>query len=150
MPVDPKIVDKDLNEIENLINRLKLEWDRFFGGGSKTPPWQLQKDIERRLNAYKDTSELAYYHKFRINTINGKFTNMKEKCEKMLHYKDEGLTVYGKQITKTPSPPVPESKSPIITEKKQLSDYQNLYEAYIQARKKCGESISQLTYDSFT
>jgi len=153
MPVDPKVIDKDFNEIENLLNRLKLEWDKYFGGGSKTPPWQLQKVIENRLNAYRDTSELSYYQKFRLNTISGKFTSMKERFEKLLRQKEEGVTATGKYITQQPATPSP-TANPVSNIEKEVAtkqaDYSKLYEEYVQARKKCGESVSQLNYDNFS
>lgn len=152
MALDPKMVDKDLTEIESLLNKLKLEWDKFFGGGSKKAPWELQKLIEQRLSIYKDTSELSYSQKFRLNSINGKFTSMKERFDKQLRYKDEGLTTYGRQMRMPPVQEIPQAKAIITDEKKEdkkLVEYQKLFEEYVEARKKCGEPISQINYDNF-
>lgn len=153
MALDPKVVDKDLTEIENLLNQLKLEWDKFFGGGSKKPPWNLQQLVEKRLSVYKDTSELSYSQRFRLNTVNGKFTSMKERFDQQLRYRDEGLTAYGKPIT---APPIQENfKAKTVTtdekrEDKRLVEYKKLFEEYVEARKKCGESVSQINYDNFS
>ena len=169
MPIDPNKVDKDLAEIEILINRLKLEWDKFFGGGSRIPPLQFQKQVEERFKVYRDTSELSYSQNFKLNTILGKFTSSKKTWDKMLRVKEEGII----QGQKQPGKPVEASKtatsstasratpvqqsapskseSRLAGEKEADSHpYQELFEKYVETRKQCGESVASMKYETFS
>jgi len=154
MEIDKSKIDFELSQIESMINKVKLEWDRFFGGGSKTPPWQLQKEIENKLKLYsRDPSRLSYAQNFRLNSILGKFNSLKEKNEKLMRMKDEGYMAE-KKISLVSSPTTSadierEKKLAESTEKKEDEGYKKLFDEYIQARKKCGEAIDKIKYEIF-
>ena len=168
MPIDPNKVDRDLIEIEGLINKLALEWDKYFGGGSRVPPLQFQKQIDERLKAYRDTSELSYSQNFKLSTIQGKYTSSKDKWDKQLRIKEEGyvpgiktatksttatkpITVSMQQETKAAKAVSPATERGAGTEKSAPArPYQDLFEQYVEARKKCGEPVEQLKYESFS
>ncbi|OGF63066.1 MAG: hypothetical protein A2Y62_02440 [Candidatus Fischerbacteria bacterium RBG_13_37_8] len=153
MKPDPKKVDKDLAEIDVLLGKLKLEWDRYFGGGARVPPFQFQKVIEDRFRRYLDTSELSYSQIFRLNTIQGKFTSIKDRFERMLRFREEGLSVAGKVIPVTVVRSADEEKErpeEQKAEKEQQSHaFSELFDQYVAARKQCGESVVQLKIEAF-
>lgn len=154
MEIDKDKIDLELSQIEAMINKAKLEWDRYFGGGSKTPPWQLQKEIENKLKIYsQNPSKLSYAQNFRLNSILGKFNSLKEKNEKLMRMKDEGYMAEKKislvPSTSTSAATEKEEKVPESVRKGEDEGYKKLFDDYIQARKKCGEPTDKIKYEIF-
>ena len=57
-------VDEELNLLDESVRRLKIEYDVYFGGGSKRPPadtdWRVQTLIKKYCDGHKMSFGRAY------------------------------------------------------------------------------------------
>ena len=71
-------VDEELNQLEDNLRRLKIEYDAFFGGGAKRPPNDTEWRVTNALKKYSDGSKLTYAQRFRFNTIQQRYAKFSD------------------------------------------------------------------------
>jgi hypothetical protein len=66
-------VDKDLDLLEDTLRRLKVEYDIYFGGGSKRPPLETDLRAQSIIKRYFDKQDMKYAQHFRYKTLSEKY-----------------------------------------------------------------------------
>jgi hypothetical protein len=83
-------VDEELNQIEDGLRRLKIEYDIFFGGGSKRPPTDLEWRVQSMLKKHGDSQRLNFSQRFRFNSMQQKYAIYADLWRKKVNIKEEG------------------------------------------------------------
>jgi hypothetical protein len=83
-------VDEELSLLEDSLRRLKIEYDVFFGGGSKKPPTELDFRVHTMVKKHSDSSKMSYVQRFRYNAIAQKFALFSDLWRQKLKIKEEG------------------------------------------------------------
>src|ERR1700757_1446278 len=164
-------IDEELAQMERDIRQLKIEYDMFFGGGRKRPPTEVEWRIELLVKRYAERAgELKYGQRFRFNNLSQTYAKYKDMFRKRLAQREEGRVDrhYGAaakaieaeraraQAEASEKPTVAaaagESKSfrVVCTEpEKESEKVDQLFEAFVQAKKQAGEETSKLTRSGF-
>ena len=58
-------VDEELNVLDENIRRLKIEYDVYFGGGSKRAPADTEWRVQSLLKKFSDSSKLNFAQRFK-------------------------------------------------------------------------------------
>jgi hypothetical protein len=83
--------DEELSVLEDLVRRLKVEYDIFFGGGSKKPPQDIEWKVKNQFKRLSDgTTRLNSGQRFRFNTIQQRFALYNALWQQKLQIKEEG------------------------------------------------------------
>jgi hypothetical protein len=83
-------VDEELGVLEDLLRRLKVEYDVFFGGGSKRPPVDLEWRLQGLLKKNGDTQKLNHSQRFRYNAVAQRYAVFGDLWRQKLRIKEEG------------------------------------------------------------
>ena len=83
-------VDEELNHLEESLRRLKIEYDIFFGGGSKRPPTDLDWRVQAGLKKHGDSQRLTFAQRFRFNSLQQKYAIYSDLWRKKVNIKEEG------------------------------------------------------------
>ncbi|HWC16512.1 MAG TPA: MXAN_5187 C-terminal domain-containing protein [Terriglobales bacterium] len=83
-------VDEELNQLDDNVRRLKIEFDIFFGGGAKKPPTELEWRVQVAMKKYSDGRRMTYGQRFKFNTIQQKFAIYNSLWQQKLRIKEEG------------------------------------------------------------
>jgi len=141
-------VDEELDELDQGLKRLRVEYDQFFLGILKRPPNVLQGRMQKLIVKYSNQSLRKTHQKFRFNQLNSKFqiyrqqwgrtmrqiesgTYRGHRFKANLHDRERGL------IPKADAPQ-PEAETPAPSAKAGPMD--QLYDALLAARRRAGES----------
>ena len=143
-PEDPKVLDRQLDELEQGITLLKREFEMYFGGGSKKPPTDIQTKLAKDIKRFGLTSGLSYAFRFRYNTIVARFNTYNELWNKQLRLKEEGKYQTGSPI----QPPAQQTKTH-HAEKRAANPLESVYKDYVETRSKTGEGAPQMNFDGF-
>ncbi|HEY7401960.1 MAG TPA: MXAN_5187 C-terminal domain-containing protein [Candidatus Angelobacter sp.] len=159
-------IDEELNVLEDQLRRLKVEYDMYFGGGSKKPPAEIEWKVKTLLKRYSDGARMNYAQRFRYNTIQQRYALYNALWQQKLIIKEEGYrrpqdAVLGIQGIRTDEEheAAKELKHHATTaedgpfrmlfsgdsDQKQV---ESLFQALTEARKKTGEK-SSANLDSF-
>jgi hypothetical protein len=150
-------VDEELSMLENSIRQLKIEYDVYFGGGSKRPPADTEWRVNSLLKKYSDGKGMNYTQRFRFNTLQQKFALYNSLWQQKLKIKEEGyrrpqdavLGIAGMRIEeeqeaaaalalrrKHESEPFRTAVSDVTSDHESVK---KLYDAMIEARIKAGD-----------
>jgi hypothetical protein len=83
-------VDEELSQLEESLRRLKIEYDVFFGGGSKKPPADTEWRVTSILRKYNDGHRMNFAQRFRYNTLQQKYALYNGLWQQKLKIKEEG------------------------------------------------------------
>lgn len=83
-------VDEELSLLENSIRQLKIEYDVYFGGGSKKPPADTEWRVNNLLKKFSDGKGMNFSQRFRYNTLQQKFALYNSLWQQKLKIKEEG------------------------------------------------------------
>jgi Zn-dependent oligopeptidase len=83
--------DEELSVLEDLVRRLKVEYDIYFGGGSKKPPQETEWKVKNQFKRLSDgTARLNSGQRFRFNTIQQRYALYNALWQQKLQIKEEG------------------------------------------------------------
>jgi len=157
-------IEAELNVLDRNINALRIEYERFFAGDVKKPPFQSRKRVEDTLKNLRNTDVERAAERFRLNSIQSKYNSMSELWEKRLLAKEQGRVSLGAVILHPPTGPgharAPEAEPPVRQEaspnagasgsvEKRRVDFSPLFQRYVSAREALGEDVSKLRYERF-
>lgn len=83
-------IDEELATLDDNVRRLKVEYDIFFGGGSKKPPTDIEWRVQNLLKKHSDGHKLNYAQRFRFNTIQQRYALFSGLWQQKLRIKEEG------------------------------------------------------------
>lgn len=83
-------IDEDLTQLDEYLRRLKVEYDVYFGGGSKKPPADTEWKVRNLLRKYSDGSNMNSGQRFRFNTIQQRYALFAALWQQKLKIKEEG------------------------------------------------------------
>ena len=83
-------IDEELNQLEETVRRLKIEYDVFFGGGSKKPPTDTEWRVNSLLKKYSEGSKLSFAQRFKFNSIQQRYALFSDLWRQKLKIKEEG------------------------------------------------------------
>jgi Zn-dependent oligopeptidase len=83
-------VDEELSVLEDLVRRLKVEYDIYFGGGSKKPPQDIEWKVKFQFKKLSDGTRLNSGQRFRFNTIQQRYALYNALWQQKLQIKEEG------------------------------------------------------------
>jgi hypothetical protein len=155
-------LDEELNQLDDNVRRLKIEYDIFFGGGSKKPPKDLEWRVQATIKKHSDNRKLSFAQRFKFNTITQKYAVFNSLWQQKLRIKEEGyrrpqdalLSIQGLRPFDNDSEVIDISEpepfravfSDVDRESKQV---QSLYEAMIEARKHSDVKAAAGSFESF-
>jgi len=150
-------IDQALDNLEDGIRRLKIEYEIFFNGGAKKVPYDLRWRVESMIKRYGDYGKMSFAQRFRFNTLVAKFHSYSELWRRNLKNKEEGKPSYpGSAFADFETSVDGQStdnrvicqlvcKDPGSEEEK----VQNLFKSLIEAKRECGETPDTLQFDAF-
>jgi len=158
-------VDEDLSLLDENVRRLKIEYDVYFGGGSKRPPndtdWRVQSLIKR----YSDGHKMNFAQRFKFNSIVQRYAIYSDLWRQKLKIKEEGYrrpqdAVLGIQGMRGEQEEDAAAALQAGTERSFMlpcsdveADHdkvQLLFQAMMEAKKKNGEAVfDAASFDSF-
>jgi hypothetical protein len=82
--------DEELNALDDAVRRLKVEYDIYFGGGSKKPPTDTEWRVSSMIKRHSDSQKLSFTQRFRYNSIVQRYAVMSDLWRQKLKIREEG------------------------------------------------------------
>ena len=145
--MDTKQIERELDDMEMALNLLKRDYEIYFSGGAKLPPYDSQRKVESRIRKYSGVSSLNYAQRFRYNSITARFHSYVELWAKQMRYKEEGRTPSGSVIQHGQKSKREKRKGSVDA---QANHFQKLFNDYLKSKEKSGEKTSSLSFEKFS
>lgn len=144
-------VDEQLGRLEEDIRRLKVEFDIYFNGGSKRPPYDTKGRIETLIKRLADDRSLTYAQRYRYNSLVARHTSFMQLWRRTMQGREEGRdpAAHHRQAQQ-PASKSDEAQTFVCADARaDVSTVKNLFETLIEAKKRCGEPTDELSFQRF-
>jgi hypothetical protein len=148
----PPTPDEQLTRLEEDIRRLRIEFDIFFNGAAKRPPYDTKGRVETLIKRLGDDRTLTYAQRFRYNSLIARYNAFRDLWRRTMQGREEGrdpmaaARALARQQVQT-------TASPIFyvcdDAHKEVETVKNLYDSLINAKRSCGESVEDLSFPRF-
>lgn len=160
-------VDEELNLLDEAMRRLKIEYDVYFGGGSKKPPADTDWRVQHLIKKFSDSGKLNFNQRFKYNSLVQRYAIFSDLWRKKLKIKEEGYSrpqdaMLGIQGLRTEEEHAAEKAledSDAETGRPFMAvcsdadtdhdKVHSLYKAMMEAKQKAGEKSNSASFDSF-
>lgn len=83
--------DEQIERIEDDIRKLKVDFDIYFNGGTKTAPHQKRASLEARMNKLNGNRDLSFAQRYRLNNLISRYTSFRELWRRKLKAKGDEI-----------------------------------------------------------
>jgi hypothetical protein len=172
-------IDEELAQMERDIRQLKIEYDMFFGGGRKRPPTEVEWRIDLLVKRYSERGgEMKFGQRFRFNNLMQTYAKYKDVFRKRMAKREEGkvdrhfgaaakaieaerarVQALAQRTEATPAPTAP-SETTVAEQRafrmafsepeKEEQKVEQLYRAFVEAKKQAGEATEKVTRAGFS
>ena len=145
-------VDEQLKRLEEDIRRLKIEFDIYFNGAAKRPPYDTKSRVETMLKRLGDDRTLSFAQRYLFNSLTARFTSFRELWRRTMQGREEGRDAA--QAARASARDEASSREDAQTficddAHKDVPTVRQLYDALIEAKMKCGEPTDDLSFPRF-
>jgi hypothetical protein len=146
--------DQQLTRLEDDIRHLRIEFDIFFNGGAKRPPYETKGRVETLLKRLGDDRTLTYAQRYRYNSLAARYNAFRDLWRRTMQGREEGRDAVSahrastrKEITE---PKLVEPVSFVCLDAHhEVELVKNLYNSLIEAKQHCGEPTEDLSFPKF-
>ena len=152
-PVDSQMtVDEQLKRLEEDIRRLKIEFDIYFNGAAKRPPYDTKSRVETMLKRLGDDRTLSFAQRYLFNSLTARFTSFRELWRRTMQGREEGRDAAqaARAQARDEASHREDSQSFVCDDAhKDVPTVKQLYDALLEAKMKCGEPTEDLSFPRF-
>src|SRR5947199_4443509 len=88
---DPQpTTEEQLSRLEDDIRRLKIEFDIYFNGAAKRPPYDTKNRVDTIIRRLGDDRTLTYAQRFHYNSLASRYTAFRDLWRRTLQGREEG------------------------------------------------------------
>ncbi len=145
-------VDEQLTRLEDDIRRLKIEFDVFFNGASKRPPYDTKGRVETMLKRLGDDRSLSYAQRYRYSSLATRYNLFRDLWRRTMQGREEGRTPMASARASAKEQAVADfKKTSFVCEDahKDVELVKSVYSALIDAKKVCGEPVDDFSFPRF-
>ena len=147
---EPTIEDR-LTRLEEEIRRLKIEYDVYFNGGTKRPPYDSKMRVESHLKRLGDDRTLNFAQRYHYNSLATRYASFRELWRRMLQGREEGRDdrTAARAAHRQPVVPFTHSEFSCADVRHDVRTVKSVYDALIEAKRSCGEATHDLSFAKF-
>ena len=145
--------EEQLTRLEDDIRRLRIEFDIFFNGGSKRPPYDTKGRVETLLKRLGDDRTLTYAQRYRFNSLAARYNAFRELWRRLMQGREEGrdpVSAARAQVkTEANASPVEPVSFVCLDAHREIEVVKSLYTSLLEAKRRCGEPTEDLSFPKF-
>ncbi|HET6928796.1 MAG TPA: MXAN_5187 C-terminal domain-containing protein [Candidatus Acidoferrum sp.] len=160
-------IDEDLSALERDIRQLKIEYDMYFGGGRKRPPTEIEWRIDLVVKRYSERGgDMKYGQRFRFSNLAQTYAKYKDIFRKRVAQREEGkiqrhfgAAAKAIEAERARAQAATDAAASAQAAKvfrvvctapeKEADKVEQLYEAFVRAKKEAGEEMHKMTRAGF-
>lgn len=149
----PVTLDEQISQLEEDLRRLKIEFDVFFNGGTKRPPYDTKGRVETMIKRLTDDRTMKFVQRYAFNSLVARYNVFRELWRRELQDKEEGRALVRGSVSAAPGRAQQKELKPLVLGLKdpanEVAKVKQLFAAILAAKQKAGEEAGNLSYDRF-
>ena len=141
-------VEEQLVRLEEDIRRLKVEFDIYFNGAAKRPPYDTKGRVDTLIKRLADERTLSFAQRYQYNSLAARYSSFMQLWRRTMQEREEGR---GPSRRSSPAPqPEPAPATFVCSDPRgDVRTVRGLFDALVEARRSCGESTEDLSFARF-
>ncbi|MCA1591117.1 MAG: hypothetical protein LC754_00355 [Acidobacteria bacterium] len=145
-------VDEQLTRLEEDIRRLKVEFDIYFNGAAKRPPYDTKGRVETIIKRLADDRTLIFAQRYRYNSLVARHTSFLQLWRRTMQDREEGRQAVARVSAARKE--ADQEAAPLHTfvcadAHTEVATIKNLFQSLVEAKKQCGEATDDLSFPRF-
>jgi hypothetical protein len=144
--------DEQLARLEEDIRRLKVEFDIYFNGSAKRPPYDTKGRVDTLIKRMADDRSLSFAQRYRYNSLVARYNSFLQLWRRTMQERDEGRTLSTRQRQRSGAAErtAPEPRTFVCADPRtDVATIKSLYETLVESKKLCGEATDELSFARF-
>jgi len=149
-------VDDQLGRLEEDIRRLKVEFDIYFNGAAKRPPYDTKSRVETIIKRLGDERSFTFAQRYRYNSLVARYASFRELWRRSVQSREEGRDAAASaQAARaahgdgTRGANLERVTFACADARSDVQIVKNLYDAILEAKRKCGETTDDFPFPQF-
>ena len=151
--VDQVTIEDKLARLEEDIRRLKVDYDIYFNGGSKRPPYDTKLRVESHLKRIGDDRSLNFAQRFHYNSLATRYNAFREVWRRTMKDREEGRDAFtlhrAAREAQEKEKPFKSSTFACTDVRHDVQTIKGVYDALMDAKRACGEAGQDLSFAKF-
>jgi len=146
-------MNRELTLLEAELKRLEAEYNMFFAGRLKRPPWETRARVEATIKRLDRTPISNYGVRFRFTTLQTRCSRFIDLWDRALRAREEGRPGPLQQQRQTEPPPPDPLQDRIVKVEtfhdpnRESDKVRALYDSFVKARQAAGQE--RVAFDKF-
>lgn len=144
--------DEQLTRLEEDIRRLKIEFDQFFNGAAKRPPYDTKGRVETQIKRLGDDRTMNFAHRYRYNSLASRYNAFRDLWRRTMQGREEGRDAgaTARANAKREAAAAFKKTSFVCRDAhKDVELVKDLYTTLLEAKKACGEPTEDFSFPRF-
>ena len=143
--------EEQLNRLEEDVRRLKVEFDIYFNGAAKRPPYDTKGRVETIIKRLADERTLTFAQRYRYNSLVARYTSFLQLWRRTMQDREEGRHGAPARRSANAEDAAQEPASTFVCDdaRKDIGTVKSLYETLVEAKRRCGEPTEDLSFARF-
>ena len=145
--------DQQLTRLEDDIRHLRIEFDIFFNGGAKRPPYDTKGRVETLLKRLGDDRTLTYAQRYRYTSLASRYNAFRDLWRRTMQGREEGRDAASAARASAHREAAETKVEPVsvvcIDAHHEVDLVKDLYNSLIEAKRHCGEPTEDLSFPKF-
>jgi hypothetical protein len=142
-------VEEQLARLEEDIRRLKVEFDIYFNGAAKRPPYDTKGRVETLIKRLADERTLSFAQRYHYNSLAARYSSFMQLWRRTMQDREEGRGPSQRRHVPQPAPEAAPATFVCADPRGDVRTVRGLYEALVEARRRCGEPTEDLPFARF-
>jgi hypothetical protein len=143
-------VDEQLARLEEDVRRLKIEFDVYFNGGAKRPPYDTKGRVETLIKRLADDRTLTFAQRYHYNSLVARYTSFPQLWRRTMQEREEGRGPARREEKPAAAEPAAAPRTFVCEDARQdVRTVKNLFETLVEAKRQCGEPTDDLSFARF-
>lgn len=144
--------DEQLSRLEDDIRRLRIEFDIFFNGAAKRPPYDTKGRVETLLKRLGDDRTLTYAQRYRYNSLAARYNAFRDLWRRTMQGREEGrdpASAARASVKKDMGAEIEPVSISCRDPHKEIEVVKSLYSSLLEAKQRCGEPTEGFSFPKF-
>jgi hypothetical protein len=145
-------IEEQIAHLEEDIRRLKIEFDVYFNGAARRPPYDTKMRVEAHIKRMADDRTLNFAQRYHFNTLATRYASFRDMWRRTMQGREEGRdpAVAARASARTEAAAQFERRTFVCADVHQdIGTIKNLYDSLLDAKHRCGESAHDLSFSRF-
>lgn len=146
-------IEQELTRLEDDIRRLRVEFDIFFNGGAKRPPYDTKGRVETLLKRLGDDRTFNFAQRYRYNSLAARYNAFRDLWRRTMQGREEGRDAVSAARASAKREVIDHKVEPVsvvcLDAHHEVELVKNLYNSLIEAKRHCGEPTEDLSFPKF-